>query len=78
MSFRNYLAKREASDTPAGNFIADARADRVLPDAASWQELKAHLRQRGACMEAMATARVVWNGYDAARRRDDRSDAKRS
>ena len=78
MSFRAYLAKRQATEFPASTFIADAQSDDALPDPASWQELKAHLRQRGACMEAQAAVHLVWNSHCEARELDDECDAQRA
>jgi hypothetical protein len=75
MSFREYVANRRVTDTPAGDFLADAKTDRGLPDAARWSELETHLRQRGASVEALAAARVVWNGYRATLRAADKTDA---
>ena len=35
MSFRDYIATRRVTDTPAGDFVRDARKDRHLPDSAA-------------------------------------------
>ena len=36
MSFRDYIAERRITDTPAGDFVADAKRDPGLPDAETW------------------------------------------
>lgn len=68
-SFRAYIAGRRATDTPSGDFTADAKSDANLPDAATWGELRAYLERRGADPAAISAARVVWRGYAAQLRR---------
>lgn len=63
MSFPKYIGKRRITDTPAGDFVKDARADKELPDVKSWGELKIYLGRKGACLEAIDAARSVWRGY---------------
>lgn len=69
MTFREYIAGRPCRDNPQGDFVGDVRRDRNFPDVQSWPELKRYLARRGACEEAVAAARVVWQGYRAALRR---------
>lgn len=75
MSFKDYVAKRRATDTPAGDFVSDARGDPGLHDVRTWADLEAHLRTRRACDEAIKASRSVWRGYCAAQRRAERADA---
>jgi hypothetical protein len=69
MSFREYIARRRITKTPAGDFTEDARSDDRLPDATSWEELEAYLRERRACHEIVEAARQVWNGYGKRRQK---------
>ena len=69
MSFRAYVQKRRITDTPAGDFVGDARDDRTLPDPATWEELERYLLLRGACPGAIKAAKQVWRGYEASQRR---------
>jgi len=68
LSFKEYVSKRRLTDTPAGDFVRDARADRALPDAESWEQLHTYLITKGAIPEAIAAARVVWRSYRATAR----------
>ena len=68
MSFRDYIAKRRITDTPAGDFVADAKRDPGLPDAETWDELEAHLLAGNAASEAVEAGRGVW--------RDDQASLK--
>lgn len=69
MTFREYIAVRRIGDNPQGDFIEDARHDRHFPDVQSWRELRSYLENRGACAEAVAAGRLVWQTYRAALRR---------
>lgn len=69
MTFREYIAHRRKGDNPQGDFIGDARRDPRFPDVQSWPDLRLHLASRGACEEVVAAARLVWQGYRAALRR---------
>lgn len=69
ISFRTYVQSRRVTDTPAGDFVADAKADPTFPDPPTWQELEGYLRRRGAIRDAIMAGRAVWRGYQAARRR---------
>ena len=63
LSFRDYIKNRKASDTPAGDFVRDAKEDRKLPNATSWSQLESYLVTRGAIYDARKAARTVWSGY---------------
>lgn len=69
MTFLEYIKRRRCGDNPQGDFVEDARRDQRFPDVQSWPELKRYLEARGACEEAVAAARAVWQGYRAALRR---------
>jgi hypothetical protein len=73
MSFKSYVATRRITDTPSGDFVADARRDHQLPDATTWEDLRAYLFHNGACREAIAAARVVWADYVAKLRRKSKN-----
>jgi hypothetical protein len=60
MSFRDYIRTRRVTDTPAGDFTADAKADANLPAARTGPELKSYLEARGAISDAVKAAHVVW------------------
>jgi len=68
-SFKTYVQNRRLTDSPAGDFVADAKADPTFPDPATWEELEGYLRRRGAIRDAITAGRAVWRGYQAARRR---------
>jgi len=73
MTFLEYIRTRRLTDTPAGDFTRDARADGRLPDARTWRELRSYLEGRGAIREAIAAAHQVWTAYQA-RLRDAEPD----
>ena len=77
MSFRAYVQKRRITDTPAGDFVGDARDDRTLPDPATWEELERYLLLRGACPGAIKAAKQVWREYKASQRRQGRQCPER-
>lgn len=62
-SFRDYILQRRKTDSPAGDFVDDARTDRRFPHARSWDEVCAHLRNLNACDEAYGAGKQVWRGY---------------
>lgn len=69
MTFKEYLAQRRVTDTPAGVFTTVARSDKRMPDARSWKELREYLEARvGDDMidHVVAAARQVWQGYQTA------------
>ena len=69
MSFREYIARARITDSPVGDFVADARRDSNLPDASTWSEVETHLRTRRAHTDAISAGRRVWRNYQASRRR---------
>jgi hypothetical protein len=65
ITFLEYVKARRVTDNPAGDFVADARTDRRMPDAKSWDHLHTYLVTRGAIPDAIKAAKVVWRGYQA-------------
>ena len=74
MSFKSYLARRRTTETPAGDFVEDARRDRRMPDVQSWKELKRYLEGQRVDYMVMDAARTVWASYLAWRREQDRKE----
>jgi len=66
MTFREYIAKRQARENPQGDFVRDARDDARMPDVTSWSQLHAYLRSIRACPEAVDAGRLVWRSYQQA------------
>lgn len=63
MTFREFLARTHAHDTPVGDFIRDARAHRHLPESfTSLNDLHRHMGLH-ACREARDAAAIVWRRY---------------
>jgi hypothetical protein len=77
MTFKEYLAQRRVTNTIAGDFTKEARADSNLPDAKSWEELRTYVartaprEKRGVWVEA---AHRVWGGYRKALAPTDRAE----
>jgi hypothetical protein len=69
LTFLEYVKARQIADNAAGDFVAEARADRRIPDAKSWDHLHTYLVTRGAIPDAIKAAKVVWRGYQAKLRR---------
>ena len=64
-SFQAYLKKRQWSDK-LRDFVDDAVDDPNLPDAASWEELEAYLKQKPEVVDqAIEGAKYVWQLYEA-------------
>lgn len=64
MTFYEWVVRRRVTDTPAGDFVTDAKSDqyasKVLNTKAAWL---AHLRRSGACKEAVKTLHYMWHRY---------------
>lgn len=69
MSFKTYLRRRRRGPNPQGDFVEHARTAADVPDAATWEELRAYLLARDACPGAIESARSVWKAYRATERR---------
>lgn len=63
MTFKEYIAKRQARENPQGDFVRDCRDDRNMPDVQSWDELRSYLSRLRACPEAVEAGRLVWQSY---------------
>jgi hypothetical protein len=68
ISFRTYVRGHPREDSPAGDFIADAKADKSFPEIAAWKDLRSYLYMIGAADAAMVTARSVWRRYKTSQR----------
>jgi uncharacterized protein YozE (UPF0346 family) len=68
MTFKEYISKRRVTDTPAGDFTADARSDRNFPDdVKSWEQVKSYISSKSRHdKDVLAAAREVWRGYQRA------------
>ncbi len=62
--FKAYIQRPQWGDALRA-FTADAIQDRDLPDAASWEELEAYLKQKSAGDQAIEDAKYVWQLYEA-------------
>ena len=56
-------------DSPAADFIADAKTDKSFPDLKTWGQLRGYLYLRGATDAALVAGRTVWRRYRDAQRR---------
>lgn len=65
LSFRDYMLGRRVTDTPAGDFVSDAKSDSRFPDAKTWREIESYLFSKQACWEAVQAGKQVWRGYQA-------------
>jgi hypothetical protein len=73
ISFKNYLKRARVSDTPAGDFIADARLDKMLPAARTWDELEVYLLSQWGS-DPIGAAHSAWRNYEAFQRRAQRTN----
>jgi hypothetical protein len=70
ISFRTWIMTRaRITDTPAGDFIHDARRDPGFPEIRTRKQLIGYLRLRGACEESIQAAEPVWARWRDFRRR---------
>jgi len=63
MSFRTYVRRLPREVSPAGDFIAGAKADKNLPEIPTWKDLRSYLHKIGAPDTALIAARSVWRRY---------------
>src|SRR6187455_147076 len=62
--FKDFVRHARVTHNPAGDLIADMKADRELPDTFAGRErLETYLVLRGACDDAMALVPQVWRRY---------------
>lgn len=67
-SFRDYLAKRRLSNTPAGEFTGKLRDDSAMPEIESWPQLQAYIFRHvhpSKVNEVIDAAEPIWKGYRA-------------
>ncbi len=62
--FKAFIQARQWGDA-VRTFTDVATQDSDLPDAASWEQLEAYLKQKPAVDQAIADARYVWQCYQA-------------
>lgn len=64
MSFRDYILNHSPEDSPAGDFLMDAKhPTQKIPDAKKWRDVEAWLEEQGACSAVIDAARIVWKRY---------------
>jgi hypothetical protein len=62
-SFLKFIRTAVISNDPRGDFIGDAREDRELPDAETWEQLESYLFGCHACDGAFEAAKEVWDEF---------------
>jgi hypothetical protein len=69
--FGEYILARKITETPAGDFIRDARDDPHFPRGVrTWGELRSYLESERACDDAIRAAYAVWRAFRQRQRRD--------
>jgi hypothetical protein len=68
VSFKAYVEQARTLDTPAGDFIADAKLDKMLPEAKTWNELETYLLSHWG-RDPIDAAHAAWRNFEAFRRR---------
>ena len=63
-NFKAYIQGRQWGDLVRA-FIDHATDDRDLPDAESWEQLEAYLKQKSAFGRVIEDAKYVWQRYEA-------------
>ncbi|KQZ95333.1 hypothetical protein ASD64_18810 [Mesorhizobium sp. Root157] len=63
MTFKEYLANRQATKSPRGAFIDQARCDTRFPNVKTWREVEAYLLNQGAEFELISAGRNGWIAY---------------
>jgi hypothetical protein len=67
-SFRDYLARRRLSNTPAGEFTRTLLDDPAMAEIESWPQLQAYIFRHahaGKVKDIVDAAEPVWKGYRA-------------
>ncbi|HEY5409120.1 MAG TPA: hypothetical protein VIJ94_00210 [Caulobacteraceae bacterium] len=67
LTFRAYIESVGSEDAAFSDFLSDAQRDIGLPDAESWDELKAYLKGRRATRRFMREALWAWRSFSDAR-----------
>ena len=63
-SFYKWLMTQKKENDAIGDLARDAQIDKLFPRGAkTYAEIKGHLLNMGACMNAVSTAKVAWNLY---------------
>lgn len=65
LSFRDYVLTHSPEDSPAGDFIMDAKhpAAQQIPDVKHWRDVEAWLDRQGASDAAIESGKLVWERY---------------
>ena len=63
MTFNKYLKKQIGRNDPIGDLAEDARRDAQFPPVNSLKALVSYLESRGACGDAIDSARDAWKEY---------------
>ena len=63
MTFSEYLKKQIGRNDHIGDLAEDARRDAQFPPVNSLKALVGHLESRGACGDAIDSARDAWMEY---------------
>lgn len=64
MTFKQWIKTRRTTDNPRGDFIADAKVDRKMPENfEAWEDLERYLHRIGAWSEAIKSGHMVWREY---------------
>lgn len=67
LSFQAYIKNHSLEDSPAGDFICDAKRSPPPADIKDVSELRDWLERQGAIPAAIVAAETVWHRYLAAR-----------
>ena len=63
MTFNEYLAKRRPSYDARGDFVRLAIADKSMPDARSWIELRQYLEARETPQVLIEAGETLWGAF---------------
>jgi len=64
MTFKNYIIKRNITDTLQGDFIRDVQSDISFPDnIETFRQLNAYLDKRNADSKVFPAAKKIWQQY---------------
>ena len=66
MTFKEFIQSARVTNTPRGDFIADAKTlinAGVFPTVDSWCDLYGFMTRRHACPEAIEEARKAWRQF---------------
>lgn len=63
MTFKQWLATRNVTQNPRGDFLDDAKGDSSFPEVHSKDQLETYLASKSACSEAVVEALKLWRQY---------------